>query len=123
MPRDMTQPTDSLVYKITTQSLFEQGQRQGTLPPSPVDEADGFMHFSTLSQLKETLKLHFKGQSGLVVAEIPVAPLGDALRWEPSRGGALFPHLYADLDMSQISRHWPASVDDNGVADLPSDLS
>lgn len=110
------------IYKITTAALWAEGESSGTLPPSPLDVADGFMHFSAADQLAETLRLHFKGQSGLVLAEISTEPLGDALKWEPSRGGALFPHLYAPLKMDAITRHWPVAVDDLGETALPDDL-
>jgi uncharacterized protein (DUF952 family) len=76
----------------------------------PIDAADGYMHFSTASQLAETLRLHFAGQSGLVILAVRTADLGENLVWEASRGGALFPHLYGGpLPASAIA--WEARVD------------
>ncbi len=70
----------------------------GVFTGAPVDVKDGFIHFSTADQAAETAAKHFAGQSDLVLITVPDAPLGDALKWEVSRGGALFPHLYAPLD-------------------------
>jgi uncharacterized protein (DUF952 family) len=89
-----------VIYKIVPASLWNDAQATGTFTGSPVDLADGYIHFSTAAQAHETAAKHFAGQSDLLLVAIPVAPLGDALKWEPSRGGALFPHLYAPLLVS-----------------------
>jgi uncharacterized protein (DUF952 family) len=85
----------------------------------PVDHADGYVHFSTAEQLRETLRRHFAGQAGLVLFAVEAEPLGAALRWEPSRGGALFPHLYGELEMAALTERATISVGTDGEADLP----
>lgn len=114
----MNQANAEFVYKVTTTALWTKAQSTGVLPPSPIDVTDGFMHLSTAAQLAETLKLHFAGQGDLVVVKIAAAPLGDALKWEPSRGGALFPHLYAALGVSDIAATKGISVAADGSCDL-----
>jgi uncharacterized protein (DUF952 family) len=85
----------------------------------PVDQADGFLHFSTASQLRETMRLYFAGQSGLMLLAVPAARFGNELKWEPSRGGALFPHLYAPLPLNAVAWSAEIAVADNGEVDLP----
>ncbi|WP_157217643.1 DUF952 domain-containing protein [Flavisphingomonas formosensis] len=89
-------------WKILTAEQWADFEAAGVFRGAPVDLADGYIHLSTDEQLAETLARHFAGQSGLVLAEIALAPLGEAVRWEVSRGGALFPHLYAPLPMSAV---------------------
>ncbi len=90
---------NDLAYKILTAEQFAQWQADGTFTGAPVDLADGYIHLSTAEQLTETLEKHFAGQSGLVVATVDLALLADTVRWEPSRGGALFPHVYGPLPL------------------------
>lgn len=85
------------IYKIVPEVLWRTAEAQGRFEGSPVDLADGFIHFSTAAQVEETARRHFHGQDGLVLAAFESQGLGD-LRWEPSRGGDLFPHLYGPLD-------------------------
>ena len=92
------------IYKILPRTLFEEAQRAGVFHGSEVDLRDGYIHFSTAEQARETAAKHFAGQHGLMVLEIEAAALGDALKWEPSRGGALFPHLYGPLDIRLVRR-------------------
>lgn len=116
----MTKPAIHTIFKITTADLWLKAQNEGVLPPSPVDVADGYMHFSTREQLGETLRLHFEGQARLVVLAVPVSAIDKDLRWEPSRGGQLFPHLYAPLEISAIARvHEGVSVSIGVVNNLP----
>lgn len=89
-------------FKIFTAAQWRALQSTGSFQGAPVDLADGYIHLSTADQLEETLAKHFAGQSGLIIAEIDLSGFGDALRWEVSRGGALFPHLYAPLPMSAV---------------------
>jgi uncharacterized protein (DUF952 family) len=89
-------------FKIFTGDQWARFQADGVFKGAPVDLADGYIHMSTAEQLEETLNKHFAGQTGLVVAEIDLTQLGPALKWEPSRGGALFPHLYANLTMDSV---------------------
>lgn len=90
------------IYKILPASLWHEAQRAGTFRGSPVDLADGYIHFSTAEQAAETAAKHFAGQADLVLLHVDADALGGLLRWEPSRGGALFPHLYAELDMQHV---------------------
>jgi uncharacterized protein (DUF952 family) len=89
-----------VIYKICTFEEWTGAQRNGKFVGSEVDRRDGFIHFSTREQVEETAARHFAQLRGLVLVMIDGDRLGPALKWEPSRGGALFPHLYAPLDAS-----------------------
>ncbi len=97
----------TLAYKILTADQWSQFQSESVFTGAPVDLADGYIHMSTTDQLDETLAKHFAGQTGLVIATIDLSQLGDALKWEISRGGALFPHYYGALPMNAVveTRH------------------
>ena len=90
-----------IIYKISTKALWREAENTGVFTGAPVDVADGFVHFSTAEQVKETAARHFAGQSDLLLVAIDDRKLGPALKYEPSRG-ALFPHLYAPLDLSAV---------------------
>jgi uncharacterized protein (DUF952 family) len=90
------------VYKVLSEAAFEQAWLQGQFHGSADDVRDGFIHLSAGHQLEGTLASHFAGQEGLVLVALDAARLGPALKWEPSRGGALFPHLYAPLDLAAV---------------------
>ncbi len=111
------------IYKIVGQDFWEKSQGEQNLPPMPIDEADGYMHFSTASQLAKTLELYFAGQAGVVILAVEVARLPEALKWEASRGGDLFPHLYANLPMSAISRVERIDVPVDGPCELPASIT
>src|ERR1700690_469293 len=96
--------TMSIVYKICRAALWRQAERAGVFRGSPVDRKDGFLHFSTADQAAETAAKHFAGERDLVLLRVDAALLGDKLKWEPSRGGALFPHLYGDLDPAAVTK-------------------
>ncbi len=98
----------TVAYKILTASQWGQFEAEGVFTGAPVDLADGYIHMSTSDQLDETLTKHFAGQSGLVIATIDLAVLGDALKWEVSRGGALFPHYYGALPIAAVIETKPA---------------
>ncbi len=87
-----------LIYKIVSRELWAAATAAGRFDGAPVDLADGYIHFSTREQVEETAAKHFAGAADLLVAAFDTTDLGDALVWEPSRGGALFPHLYRPLD-------------------------
>lgn len=89
-------------FKILTAAQWATFEAGGVFYGAPVDLADGYIHLSSAEQLEETLAKHFAGQCDLVIAEVDLAMLGDAVRWEPSRGGALFPHLYGPLPMAAV---------------------
>ena len=104
----------ALVYKICPRSLWQEAERLGRFTGAPVDRADGFIHFSTAEQAAETAARHFAGQDDLLLVAVEVETLGDALRFEPSRGGALFPHIYGPLPASAVTATKRFSVDADG---------
>jgi uncharacterized protein (DUF952 family) len=107
------------IYKVADRALFEGAQKSGSFSGMPVDHADGYIHFSTASQLVETIRKHFAGKPDLVLFAVDPAPLAADLRWEPSRGGALFPHLYAPLPMDAVTHHTVLVVAADGTCQLP----
>lgn len=108
-----------LIYKIATRDVVEKARAAGAMAGMPVDLADGYVHFSTAEQLRETLARHFRGQDGLVLLGVDSDALGDRLVWEPSRGGALFPHLYAQMPMAAVVFEAEIAVDADGYCPLP----
>ncbi len=105
-----------LIYKIFRAAEWQAFQERGTTAGAPVDLADGFIHFSTSAQAAETARRHFAGEDGLWLLAVDAGTLGTALKWEPSRGGALFPHLYRDLAMSDILWARPLPLGPGGHA-------
>lgn len=103
------------VYKILTRAEWRAAHAAGVFEGSAVDRADGFIHFSTAAQAAETARRHFAGQADLVVLEIEADDLGAALRWEPSRGGDLFPHLYGSLRSDKVLAERAAPLGPDGV--------
>ena len=95
-----------MIYKLLRAAEWSQAKAESQFKGSPVDLADGFIHFSTAAQVQETAEKHFAGVSGLVLAEVAESRLPHLLKWEASRGGQLFPHLYAPLPLSAIIRTW-----------------
>ncbi|WP_299848120.1 DUF952 domain-containing protein [uncultured Roseovarius sp.] len=93
-----------LIYKIFRAPEWATLKDQKETAGAPVDMADGYVHFSTLAQAPETAAKHFAGEDGLMLLAVEADTLGDALKWEPSRDGALFPHLYRNLRLSDV--HW-----------------
>lgn len=91
-----------VVYKICPAPLWRDAERAGVFRGSEHDRRDGFIHFSSAEQVAETAARHFAGQPDLLLISVDADRLGDFLRWEPSRGGALFPHLYGDLDLRTV---------------------
>jgi uncharacterized protein (DUF952 family) len=92
-----------LVYKICPASLWRDAEAAGRFDGAPVDQADGFIHFSTAAQAPETAAKHFAGLDDLLLIAVDAEALGDALRYEPSRGGDLFPHLYGPLSLDAVT--------------------
>ena len=90
------------IYKIWPGSAWREAERQGVYRGSADDLRDGFIHFSSPPQLAETARKHFLGQAGLLLIEVDADALGKALRWESSRNGGLFPHLYGQLDLGAV---------------------
>ena len=112
--------TAQFVYKIATEAAYASARGKPGFDGMPIDAKDGYIHFSTADQLSETLRLHFAGQGGLVLLAVRSADLGQALVWEASRGGALFPHLYGGpLPAASIAWEAPLSVAADGSCVLP----
>ena len=107
------------IYKICPAALWRDAERAGVFRGSEVDLRDGYIHFSTAAQAVETAAKHFAGQSDLLLVRVDAAALGDRLKWEPSRGGALFPHLYGDLDPKTVSKVEPLPLGADGRHAFP----
>ena len=105
-----------VIYKLLNALEWRAAAGTGSYPGSDLDRADGFIHFSTADQVVETAGRYFAGRRDLMLLAVDPAPLGDALRWEPSRGGELFPHLYGPLPVSAVVKELPL-CDDVPVAD------
>ncbi|MBP6581304.1 MAG: DUF952 domain-containing protein [Sphingorhabdus sp.] len=95
-------PHPATAYKILTAGQWAHFRRHGVFHGAPVDLDDGYIHLSAADQLQGTLDKHFAGQSDLVIAEVDLAALGESVKWEVSRGGALFPHIYGPLPMEAV---------------------
>jgi uncharacterized protein (DUF952 family) len=112
-----------LIYKICPETLWRDAERVGVFRGAPVDLRDGFIHFSTASQLPETARKHFAGQEGLLLIAVNSDSLGPSLAWEPSRGRSeLFPHLYGELPLTAVERVIALPLGEGGlhvVPDLP----
>jgi uncharacterized protein (DUF952 family) len=91
-----------VIYKLLTTAEWEAARAAGVFRGSAVDLTDGYVHYSTAEQVVETAARYFGGARGLTMLGVDESALGDALRWEPSRGGALFPHLYAPLPVEAV---------------------
>lgn len=109
----------SLAYKVLTADQLAAFEANGTFAGAPVDLADGYIHLSTAAQLDETVRKHFAGESDLHVAGVDLAAMGEAVRWEESRGGDLFPHIYAPLPLSAVIAYGPLERDDDNKVKLP----
>ncbi|PRD41220.1 DUF952 domain-containing protein [Phyllobacterium phragmitis] len=103
------------IYKIVPRALWQAAEAAGIFTGAPVDVADGFIHFSTAAQLRETAAKHFAGQDDLLLVAIDGEALGAALKYEVSRGGALFPHLYGDLPLSAVRWAKPLPLGPDGM--------
>lgn len=97
-------PPVRFIYKICPEALWRAAEAAGVFRGAPVDLADGYIHFSTAEQAVETAAKHFAGQKDLLLVQVDSGRLGGHLKWEPSRGGALFPHLYGDLDVAAATK-------------------
>ena len=107
------------IYKITPQAPWREAEANGRFTGAPIDIADGFIHFSTAEQVRETAAKPFSGQADLLLVAIDGASLGDALKYEVSRGGALFPHLYGVLDMDAVLWVKPLPLGADGAHQFP----
>ncbi|RWA58844.1 DUF952 domain-containing protein [Mesorhizobium sp.] len=108
-----------IIYKIAPEATWREAEKNGAFTGAPIDIADGFIHFSTGSQVRETAAKHFAEQTDLLLIAIDQAKLGDALKYEVSRGGALFPHLYAPLDLDAVLWARPLPLGGDGRHQFP----
>ena len=106
------------IYKLLDAPSWEAARAAGVFSGSAVDARDGFIHFSDAGQAPDTARLHFKGQSGLVLLTVDADQLGEALKWEPSRGGALFPHLFGPLPVTAVIEARALELDADGAPRL-----
>ena len=104
-----------VVFKIVATEEWAAAEAAGVFTGAAVDRADGFIHLSTAAQAPETAAKWFAGRDGLTLVAIDAEALGKDLRWEPSRGGALFPHLYGALPMSAVAWSRPLTLGPDGV--------
>lgn len=111
-----------LIYKICPRALWREAEAEGRFGGAPVDRADGFIHFSTAAQVRETAARHFAGQGDLVLVSVEADALGTALRHEPSRGGDLFPHLYGDLPLDAVQAVDDLPLDRDGSHRFPAEI-
>jgi uncharacterized protein (DUF952 family) len=109
------------VYKILSAEDWAVAEQLG-YTRTALDEGDGYVHLSTREQVHETLRLHYPGQEQVRLLEYIVEEMGQPIRWEESRGGQLFPHLYSTLQINGAKRVWTLQLDADGVPDLPADI-
>jgi uncharacterized protein (DUF952 family) len=107
------------IYKICDAAAWQVAEQLGEFAGAPVDLADGYMHFSAADQVAETAAKHFAGKRDLVLVAVAADALGAALKWEPSRGGALFPHLYAKLSLRAVRWTEPLPLGPDGQHVFP----
>jgi len=108
-----------MIYHMCRREEWGLALQSGTYAGSSRDQADGFIHFSTWEQLPESARKHRKGQVGLVLLAVDPDVLGNALRWEPSRQGALFPHLYGKFPVSAVRSVFDIPLNGEGIPTLP----
>jgi len=108
-----------VIYKICPATLWREAERTGVFHGSADDRRDGYIHFSTARQVAETAAKHFAGERDLLLVAVDAAALGPALKWEPSRGGALFPHLHGALDVGAVRGVEPLPLGADGRHIMP----
>ncbi len=121
VPRKSAGSRVSLLYKIMSKQEWEKAQAQGIYKGSEVDQRDGFIHLSAAQQVRATAQKHFFGKVDLVLISVREESLGPSLKWETSRGGDLFPHIYGALKLDAISEATPLPLV-NGVHQFPAGL-
>jgi uncharacterized protein (DUF952 family) len=114
-----TEASALVAYKILTAEQMAQLEADGTFAGAPVDVEDGFIHLSTADQLDETASKHFAGQDNLHIAAVDLEALEGTVKWEPSRGGALFPHIHGPLPLSAVIAYGPLERGEDSKIGLP----
>ena len=109
----------AIIYHMCRAEEWQAAQASGLYPGSSQDRADGFIHFSTAAQIVESAAKHRAGQTGLLLLAVDAQALGAALKWEPSRGGALFPHLYGPLPVAAVRSAQPLPLGADGLHIFP----
>ena len=112
-----------IIYKIVPGDLWRQAEAAGVFGGAPIDLSDGYIHFSTGAQVRRTAELYFKGQDDLLIVAVDGAFLGEALKYESSRGGDLFPHLYATLSLDAVLWKKPMPMRADGFHDFPEGIA
>jgi uncharacterized protein (DUF952 family) len=111
--------TPLTAYKILTADQMDTLEHARVFLGAPIDLQDGYIHLSTAEQVVETLEKHFAGQTGLWLAAVDLAALGETVRWEPSRGGQLFPHIYGPLPLDAVTAYSEVHYEQDGSLRLP----
>jgi uncharacterized protein (DUF952 family) len=114
---------DDIIFKIVPGDLWRQAEPAGVFGGAPIDLADGYIHLSTAAQVRRTAELYFRGQDDLVLVAVEADRLGEALKYEPSRGGDLFPHLYATLPMAAVAWAMPLPLRPDGLHEFPEGIA
>ncbi|NIJ08295.1 uncharacterized protein (DUF952 family) [Sphingomonas vulcanisoli] len=110
---------EPVAYKVLTAPQMAELESHGRFAGAPIDLSDGYIHLSTAAQLAETIAKHFAGQSDLHIASVDLETLGNAIRWEESRGGQLFPHLYGEMTLETVLAYGPLEHEPDGSIMLP----
>ena len=114
---------DGTIYKILSRAALAEAKAKGRFEGTADDARDGFIHLSSAEQLEATLAKHYAGQKDLVLLAVDSESLGERLQWEPSRGGALFPHLYGPLDLAAVNSIQELTLGEDGRHHLPAGIS
>ena len=110
---------ETIAYKVLTADQLDMLEHAGSFAGAPVDLADGYIHLSTADQLAGTVEKHFAGQQGLQLVAVDLEALGETVKWEESRDGALFPHIYGPLTLDVVLDYGPLEYRENGTIKLP----
>jgi uncharacterized protein (DUF952 family) len=111
--------SEQTLYKVVPRPIWTEAEHAGEFTGSGIDLTDGFIHLSTASQVIETVQKHFAGQQNLLLISIDAGKIAEDLKWEPSRGGALFPHVYGTIPIDAVRATHPLPINSNGEHQFP----